>query len=731
MDSWSAEGLLRAHAREAPDATALVAGDTVVTWRELETRVEAAAGAHRAAGIQPGRVIAVPAGDPVAAIVGVLAAIRAGGVAAPLPAGLTHAEREAAGQALAGPVLVQGAAIVILTSGTTGRPRGVVLSGDALAASADAWLQVLLPATGWLLAVGLGHVAGLGILWRAIRQRVPVRVVSPTDPAAQLAALRATPNLSHASLVPAQLTRLLDVAGDAPPPQGFRALPLGGGMVTAALVTRALAAGWPVVPTYGLSEAGSGVTALPTVAAALAPDSAGWPLPGVMVSIDTPDADGIGEILVTSPAAFSGYLGEPPRAAGEPIRTGDLGRLDEAGRLVVIDRRTDRIVRGGENISPAEVEAALLSHHAVAAAAVVAAPDALWGQVPLAAVVIRPGTRDLGDPALAAHCRSRLAGFKVPATFLRLDALPRTRGGKLRREAVRALVDGSRSGVLARPDGDQIGWRVTGAGRAGALPLILLPGTLSTAAQLERLAGELARAGDITVHAIDRRGSGSGRRADTGPLDVATHAHDLAAYLDAREIRAAAVVGSSFGGVLALELAARQPGRIRAVIAYEPPYGPLADAATQARFAGTAARTAAAHAAGGSAAAAQAFIRAVSGDAAWDSMSERSRASIAREGDGALADSGLAGLDPGGLSRITAPALILTGGASHAFYGPIAQALVALIPAARHATLDGLTHNAPITDVQPIAAAIRAFLSGAGLLAAPDPGAIAPVETAP
>jgi pimeloyl-ACP methyl ester carboxylesterase len=485
-----------------------------------------------------------------------------------------------------------------------------------------------------------------------------------------------------------------------------------------------------VIPTYGLSEAGSGVTALPTAEARLAPSSAGRPLPGVGVTIDSPDSEGIGEIVVRSPAGFSGSVGERPRDPGAPIHTGDLGRLDEAGRLVVIDRRTDRIVRGGENVSPVEVEAALLAHPALADAAVVAVPDPLWGQVPMAAVVLRPGAIDPGEAGLTAHCRSLLAGFKVPAAFLRLDALPRTSGGKLQRDVVRAFVDGSPAGQLARPDGDRIGWRVSGSGASGTLPLILLPGTLSTAAQMDRLAGALAAVGDVTVHALDRRGSGTSRRASAGPLDVATHVEDLAAYLDARGLTSAVIVGSSFGGVLALELAARQPGRARAVIAYEPPYGPLADPATQARFAGTAARTMAAYAVGGSAAAAETFLRAVSGDAAWEALSDRSRAFLAAEGDGAVADSALAGLDPDGLARISAPVLVLTGGAGQPFYGPIADALVARLARARRVTLDGLTHTGPITDAARVAGAIRAFLVDAGLLS-PDEPARASVETAP
>ncbi|MEW6225666.1 MAG: alpha/beta fold hydrolase, partial [Chloroflexota bacterium] len=687
----------------------------------------------------------VPGEASVAAVARILGVLRAGAVAAPLPAGLTASERAAALDVLApAHVLGEGggggpgrpgreaggggprrpgrqlaeAGVIVLTSGTTGRPKGVILSGGALAASADAWIAVLPPATGWLLALGLSHVAGLGVLWRAIAARMPVRIVPGGDPAALRAGLAAPPAVSHVSLVPAQLLRLLDAVGGGRPPATLRAVPLGGGIIAPALVTRALDAGWPVVPTYGLSEAGSGVTALPTDEARLAPCSAGRPLPGVRVTIEEPDGDGVGEITVTTPAGFSGYAGEPARAPCEPIRTGDLGRLDEAGRLHVLDRRLDRIVRGGENIAPAEVEAALLAHPSIAEAAVVARPDPVWGQVPVAAIVLRDGAADPGDEAVAAHCRATLAGFKVPATFRRLDALPRTGGGKVRREAVRALLAGEPSGILARPDGDAIGWRVTGRGPA---TLVLLPGTLSNAAQLDRLAVALAAPGDVTVHAIDRRGTGTGRLASPRPLDVAVHLDDLVAYLDARGIERAAVVGVSFGGVLALELAARHPGRVGAVVAYEPPYGAVADTRTLAWFRSLAADTAEAHRTGGAPVAAETFLRAVAGDAAWERLHERAREFLAREGDGALADAGLTGLRPEDLAAISAPVTILTGAVSEPFYAPIADTLAARVPGARRDTLAGLAHPAPITDPQPVAAAVRAALSSAGLVTAPEP----------
>jgi o-succinylbenzoate---CoA ligase len=726
---WLAERVLAAHAAATPDAPALLHDDGVVTWAGLDGRSSAVAEMVAGAGVGPGERVALLVDAVVDAIPAILGTLRAGAVACPIPAGLTDRERTAAVGALK-PALVlrvaelagrrpiglipiveepdpEAPAVIILTSGTTGRPKGVVLSHRALAASADAWRAALPKATGWALPLGVAHVAGLGIVWRALADRVPVSIVAPGDPAALLAAVRERPGPSHVSLVPSQLRRVLDASGDAPPPPSLLAVPLGGGAMSAGLVLRALRAGWPVVPTYGLSEMGSGVTALPTAEAATAPGTAGRTLAGVSLAIVDPDAEGVGEITVSGPSRCSGYLGEPPVALDEPLHTGDLGRMDEEGRLIVIDRRTDRIVRGGENIAPAEVERVLETHPDVAEAAVVGRPDDAWGQVPVAALVLRGGHADPGDEALVEHARESLAGFKVPEAFVRLDVLPRTTGGKLRREAVRALLAGERAGELARPWGEAIGWRVTGDGPTSVL---LLHGTLSSAAQLDRLAAALAAPGDLTVHAIDRRGSGTSRIIRPRPIEVQVHVEDLVAYLDARGIDRAIAIGISFGGVIALELAARQPERVIAVAAYEPPYGVLAEGEWHDWFTKVADDTAAAHARAGAPAAAQVFLRAVAGDAAWDRLPARAQGYLAREGDGALADVVQTGLDPDGLRAIAAPAAILTGSASEPFYAPIAEALAARIPGSRRQVLPGATHTTPITAPAPVVAAIRTLL---------------------
>ena len=191
---------------------------------------------------------------------------------------------------------------------------------------------------------------------------------------------------------------------------------------------------------------------------------------------------------------------------------------------------------------------------------------------------------------------------------------------------------------------------------------------------------------------------------------------DLAAVLDAEGCRAAALVGVSFGGVVALEFAARMPERALAVVAYEPPYEALADPGTRRAFAAVAATTERAYAAGGAPSAAEAFMRGVAGDETWDRLPDQTRAFLASEGDSAYVDAGLLGLDPTGLARIGVPATIVTGDASDPFYRPIADALVTHIPGARHVHLPRMTHASPITDPTPIAEAVTAALAAAGVV---------------
>ncbi|MBF8290319.1 MAG: O-succinylbenzoic acid--CoA ligase [Chloroflexi bacterium] len=384
------------------------------------------------------------------------------------------------------------------------------------------------------------------------------------------------------------------------------------------------------------------------------------------------------------------------------------------------------------------MEAVLIAHPAIADAAVVARSDDRWGHVPVAAIVLRVASADPGDEALQRHCRASLAAFKVPVDFVRLASLPRTAGGKLRHAELRERIAQGpsesppaeappmerahdRSRAIERPDGVRISWHETGEGK---LPILLLHGTLSNGRQLTPLAAELARAGDTRVLAVDRRGSGASRLPDPAPIDIGVHVEDLVAVLDREAIGTVALVGISYGAVQALELAARQPDRVIAVVAWEPPYGPLASLADAARMFEIGVATETAHRAHGPAAAAEVFLRGVAGHAAWERLSPRARAFIEGEGDGALADAALAGLDPEGLARIAAPVTLITGDASEPFYAPIADALVARVPGARRIRLPGLGHAGPILDPSTVAATVREALVQAGALSgAPALGA--------
>jgi O-succinylbenzoic acid--CoA ligase len=294
------------------------------------------------------------------------------------------------------------ASLVIHTSGTTGVPRAVGISLSNVLHNALACAVALGHdrSERWLCPLPLSHVGGLMVLLRSVVYGTTA-VLGPSDRS----------DVTIASLVPTQLARLIDRA----PPPSLRVVMLGGAPADPSLLVRAREAGWPVAPTYGLTQTCSAVT----VAEAGDTETSGVPLPGVDVSI-APD----GEILVAGPTV----------AGGGVLRTGDLGRLDEGGRLIVLGRKVDTIVSGGENVMPAEVEAVLLSHPAVAEAGVFGRPDREWGEAVAAQVVVRA---PLEPAELRAFAAERLARFKVPKTIEAVPALPRNAAGKLLRRELR------------------------------------------------------------------------------------------------------------------------------------------------------------------------------------------------------------------------------------------------------------------------------------------------------
>ncbi len=477
----SSEPWLAARARRDAGGLALVAGTTRVDWRTLAAGVDAVAARLAALGVRPGDRVALLM-DPSIRLVELVHAAQRSGVALVIlntrltaleiavlvdhaePALVLHdaaygetlagsaarsVEAHAALDAVAAATLASAIGVdsdaiatILYTSGTTGRPKGVVLTHGNHEASARASRERLglRRDDRWLSVLPLHHVGGLSIVMRSVLDGTPLVLHPRFDPMAVRHAL-AHDGITLLSLVPTMLHRLLEEAGNDPAPASLRCVLIGGAALAPELAARARARGWPIAPTYGLTEAAS------QVATATPDDSTdpgvGTPLSGTRVRIADPDADGRGEINVSGPTIMRGYFRDDD-ATRTAIRdgwlhTGDVGRLDADGRLEVFDRRSDVVISGGENVYPTEVESVLLGHPAIAEAAVYGVADAEWGRRVQAAVVIRAGAAFDAD-AVRAWCRERLAGYKIPRAIVPVPALPRTASGKIRRHALASAV---------------------------------------------------------------------------------------------------------------------------------------------------------------------------------------------------------------------------------------------------------------------------------------------------
>jgi O-succinylbenzoic acid--CoA ligase len=325
---------------------------------------------------------------------------------------------------------------IIFTSGTTAAAKGVMLTHAAHRASALASAQRLgtTPENRWLLCLPLYHVGGLSIVLRSAITGFAIVLEERFD-AARVNHVLQRGGADTVSLVPTMLDRMFSSASDQDYPSSLRCALVGGAPLHPTLASRARAARLPIAPTYGLTETCSQVaTAEPSAAEGFA-GSVGRPLSGIEVRIADADESGLGEVLVSGPILMRGYLDneQDTRAVLSDgwLATGDLGRLDAKGRLQIEGRRSDLIITGGENVMPQEVETVLAAHPDVADVAVYGAPDDRWGQRLVAAVV--PAGDRVDGAALRTWCRTRLAGYKIPAVFAAVSTLPRTASGKLLR----------------------------------------------------------------------------------------------------------------------------------------------------------------------------------------------------------------------------------------------------------------------------------------------------------
>jgi o-succinylbenzoate---CoA ligase len=323
--------------------------------------------------------------------------------------------------------LEPGADLVVVTSGSTGGGRGVLLSADAVRASATATLDRIGGPGSWLLALPVSAIAGLQVLARsALGGRTATHLGRDEPLAAAVARMPA--GRRYTSFVPTQLRRFLDAEPDAL--RAFDAILVGGAATDPALLDRARAADVRIVTTYGMTETAGGCV------------YDGRPLDGVDVRVgDGPPGPGGGGVELAGPVLALGYRLDPEATeqafAGGWFRTRDAGTL-EGGRLTVLGRLDDVVISGGVNVAPAAVEAALREHPRIADAVVFGRPDPEWGQRVVAAVVPAGPLPDL--PELRAWVVERLGAPAAPRAVHVIPAVPTLHTGKPDRRAAAALT---------------------------------------------------------------------------------------------------------------------------------------------------------------------------------------------------------------------------------------------------------------------------------------------------
>ena len=475
--------------RSRPDRPAVVFGDEVRTHAELHDRAARLASVLDASGLRAGDRVALLLHNRIEFVEALLACHRRGAVAVPInfrlawneieyiladsgavalihdsdvptaeiglvlevgedyEAAVAHAPRglQAAG------LLEDDVALMCYTSGTTGRPKGALLTHRNLVASTLSWIHEMRAGQDdvWLSGQPLFHIGGInGLLPFLVLGATVILTPSTTfDPEAMLGLIEAH-GVTMCIFVPTQWATICtsDSVARVHPRQLRVAM---WGASPAPLHTlEAMARAFPhaaIVSAYGQTEMSGATTLLKGPDSTRKMGSVGRPMLGVELRVvdddlrDVPIGE-VGEVVYRGPNVMAGYHRQPDATeeafAGDWFHSGDLARFDDERYLWLVERKKDLIVSGGENVYPAEVERVLLDHPTVSEAAVIGVPHPRWVETPVAFVVLAGG-RDVGEAELIAHCRQYLAGFKKPSAIVVVDELPRNAGGKVLKRRLR------------------------------------------------------------------------------------------------------------------------------------------------------------------------------------------------------------------------------------------------------------------------------------------------------
>lgn len=333
---------------------------------------------------------------------------------------------------------------MMFTSGTTGNPKAVIHTYNnhwwsAVSSSLNIGIE---KHDKWLLTLPIFHVGGLSILLRSVIYGMSVLLMEKYDPDVLFESLMKK-NVTIASLVTVMLKQLIERLNEKSLPADFRCLLLGGGSVPESLLQKVKEKEIPLFQSYGMTETSSQIVTLNAEDALRKLGSSGKPLFTADIKISRTNDEEVGEIEVRGPMVMDGYFNNDK--ANQDVftdgwlKTGDLGYFDEEGFLYVVDRRTDLIISGGENVYPTEIENVILEIDGVSEVAVIGKKDDTWGQIPVACIVQENDT--VSSNLVQSYVAKMVASYKVPKEIYFLESLPKNASNKVMRHKLLQIIE--------------------------------------------------------------------------------------------------------------------------------------------------------------------------------------------------------------------------------------------------------------------------------------------------